>query len=121
MGNKLFLYKSTDSKGNNADMLAFKCIGCGREHFIDPKRWTFNGDYEKPTLAPSILVTWSHPKGYSNDNPAPKGWDGEMVKEVCHSFVREGKIQFLGDCTHELKNQTIDLPDINLEDWKWYR
>jgi len=29
----------------------------------------------------------------------------------CHSFVVEGKIQFLGDSFHKLANQTVDLPD----------
>lgn len=32
---------------------------------------------------------------------------------VCHSFVRDGRIQFLSDCTHKLANQTVDLPDID--------
>ena len=27
----------------------------------------------------------------------------------CHSFVRLGMIQFLSDCTHEFKNQTLPL------------
>jgi hypothetical protein len=30
--------------------------------------------------------------------------------KVCHSFVTDGRIQFLGDCTHALANQTFDLP-----------
>ena len=30
----------------------------------------------------------------------------------CHSFVREGRIEFLGDCTHAMVGQTVDLPDI---------
>jgi len=33
----------------------------------------------------------------------------------CHSFVRDGRIEFLSDCTHALKGQTVDLPD--LPDW----
>lgn len=40
--------------------------------------------------------------------------DGEFpydTKNVCHSFIKDGKIQFLGDCTHALANQTVDLPD----------
>lgn len=28
---------------------------------------------------------------------------------VCHSFVRDGKIEFLGDCTHEFAGKTVDL------------
>jgi hypothetical protein len=30
---------------------------------------------------------------------------------VCHSFVTDGRIQFLEDCTHELAGQTVDLPE----------
>jgi len=32
--------------------------------------------------------------------------------QVCHSFVTDGRIQFLGDCTHNLAGQTVDLPEI---------
>ena len=28
----------------------------------------------------------------------------------CHSFVRDGGIQFLTDCEHGLAGQTVDLP-----------
>ena len=44
---------------------------------------------------------------------------GEHVEPrpyVCHSFVREGKIEFLGDCTHALKGQTVDLNDVVEDD-----
>lgn len=53
-----------------------------------------------PTFEPSILVTcrWM-------------ASDSEMKDDVCHSFVRDGRIQFLGDCTHELAGKTVDLPD----------
>lgn len=37
----------------------------------------------------------------------PKEW----ADNVCHSFVRAGKIEFLGDCTHALAGQTVALPD----------
>lgn len=55
---------------------------------------------ERPTFSPSILVTlrWSE-----NDNT--------MKDDVCHSFVRDGQIQFLGDCTHKLANQTVPIAD----------
>lgn len=60
--------------------------------------WTFNGDLDQPTFAPSML--------YSSG-----GWKGEPLK-VCHSYVRNGRIEFLNDCTHGLKGQTVDLPQI---------
>jgi hypothetical protein len=33
----------------------------------------------------------------------------------CHSFVRGGMIEFLGDSTHDLAGQTVPVPD--LPDW----
>jgi hypothetical protein len=33
--------------------------------------------------------------------------DGQVV---CHSFVIDGRIQFLSDSTHVLAGQTVDLP-----------
>jgi len=29
---------------------------------------------------------------------------------ICHSFVTDGQIQFLGDCTHKLAGRTVPLP-----------
>lgn len=56
--------------------------------------WSWNHDTEKPTLSPSILTDM--------------GPDGPK----CHSFVKNGKIKFLADCGHDLKNQTVDLLDV---------
>lgn len=58
--------------------------------------WNWNGDTERPTLTPSILTTL----------PLPN------KTIVCHSYVTDGKIQFLGDCTHEFAGQTVDLLDV---------
>lgn len=67
---------------------------------------------EKPTFTPSYLSTMRHPKGYTNDNPAPLGYQGEYVDDVCHSYVTDGQVQFLSDCTHVLAGQTVPLPEI---------
>lgn len=96
----------------------FFCPGCGCYHGVWTDRekspcWQFNGDVERPTVSPSILVRYKHPKGYSNENPAPVGYCGEYVEEVCHSFIKEGRIQFLSDCTHKLTGQTVDLPEVD--------
>lgn len=95
--------------------LMFWCPGCDRPHRIQHgegsgERWGWNGDVDKPTFTPSVLTTYRHPKGYTNKNPAPMGWDGEFVTDVCHSFVTDGRIQFLSDCTHAFAGQTVDLP-----------
>lgn len=78
----------------------FQCPGCKTTHIIltseGSPRWGFNDDVDNPTVTPSILVR------------AGNDVDG---RTVCHSFVKNGSIQFLGDCTHELAGQTVPLPE----------
>lgn len=87
-----------------ADMLKFWCPACQDAHWVSvgPRsvwgaspRWSFNGDCEKPTINPSLLVTHKLP-------------DGERR---CHSFIRDGRIQYLSDCTHEMAGKTVEIPD----------
>jgi hypothetical protein len=73
------------------NLVKYFCPGCGEHHIVD-ERWQWNGDTEKPTLSPSV-VTHTKPR--------------------CHSFVRNGKIEYLGDCEHSLVGQTVDMVDIN--------
>lgn len=35
------------------------------------------------------------------------------VFSCCHSFVENGMIRYLDDCTHSLVGQTVELPDID--------
>ena len=77
---------------------AVKCPGCGDYHCFD-NRWSFNGNMEKPTFRDSMLST---------SGPAE-----DRKRNVCHSYVTDGQIKFLDDCTHALKGQTIDLLDID--------
>lgn len=70
------------------------CPGCNELHYL--KGWTFNEDFEHPTFSPSVVV--------------------HVTKdETCHSFVKNGNIEFLLDSTHNLKGQTVPVP--NLPDW----
>jgi hypothetical protein len=32
---------------------------------------------------------------------------------LCHTFVTDGQIQYLGDCTHALAGQTVDLQEMD--------
>ena len=89
--------------------LHFWCPGCGGVHGINVgegpgPRWGWNGNVNKPTFTPSIHVR----TGRAVD-PAFQPEPGDPP-EVCHSFVTDGRIQFLGDCTHALAGQTVDLP-----------
>jgi Family of unknown function (DUF6527) len=104
--------------------LSFMCPGCNTEHRIQygegaGPRWTYNGDAEHPTLHPSILVRTGHyAHGRANADECwctyykehPEDTDRQFKCYTCHSFVTQGRIQFLSDCTHELAGQTVDLP-----------
>lgn len=91
------------------DLVAFFCPGCRCAHQVrvspHPQAWQFNGNGDAPTFAPSVLVRWP-----ANPNATDefKEWRNERR---CHSFVREGRIEFLTDCTHALGGQTVELPD----------
>lgn len=67
--------------------------------------WTWNGSVDAPTVKPSILTKGS--RGYSDDEGKRT-----VIDEVCHSFINDGKVQFLNDCTHEFAGQTMDLLDV---------
>ncbi len=41
--------------------------------------------------------------------------DKDTPERRCHSFVKDGKIQYLKDCWHKLAGQTVDLPDFEEE------
>lgn len=100
--------------------VSFKCPGCGDKHSLPVgpgagSRWTFNGDIEKPTLTPSILVTSGHYcRSHTPPTPCWCSDDGAPFScYLCHSFVTDGQIQFLSDCTHTLAGQTVALPEIS--------
>ena len=92
----------------------FHCPGCDEEHVID-RTWQCDDDPEKPTISPSILV-YAHKMCVLDANGEPtKDEAGNLVTKDsfrCHSFVRAGRIEFLGDSTHPLAGQTVGLPDI---------
>ena len=100
----------------DSERIAFWCPGCERAHVIrigakPDQGWTFDGNIDAPAFAPSIKVTYRHPKGHSNENPAPIGYAGEYVEDICHSFVRKGMVEFCGDSTHTLAGKIVPLPD----------
>ncbi len=82
------------------DYYGFFCPGCLNTHAVSVNgrrnscnaTWGWNGSVDSPTFTPSINCV-----GY------------------CHSFVTDGKIQFLGDSTHKLAGQTVEIPDWDAE------
>lgn len=88
------------------------CPGCQGMHYINvgiPRRpnWDFDGNVESPTFNPSVRITYN---GHDADQVDDDGTRNPSA--CCHYFIKNGKIQFLSDCTHALQGQTIPLPKI---------
>ena len=84
--------------------LGWYCPGCGEAHLIPisgNKGWAWDGSLDRPTISPSVLVRWT------------KGSDHTPV--VCHSFVRAGVVDFLGDCTHAMAGQSVPMLPANAD------
>lgn len=75
-----------------ATQVVFFCPACNCAHGINGS-WTWNGDVNKPTISPSILA---------------------IGEKRCHSYVKDGMIQYLDDCEHDLKGQTVEIPEWSL-------
>ena len=87
--------------------LLWVCPGCGDTHACQVAgshtgraMWGWDRSLTEPTLTPSVLKV------------APG--------KRCHSFVKGGVVQFLGDCEHHLKGQSIRMLPENADPWaKW--
>lgn len=92
--------RQSDGSQNPWRTVYYKCPGCNdvhnvrvREHGALSPSWIYSGDATRPTFEPSVNYT----------------------SRVCHHYVRGGRIEFLGDCTHAMKGTTVDLP--TLAEW----
>lgn len=101
--------RDVDNHGVHYQALMFVCPGCAEVagggsglHMLPVNTsehspsWTFDGDLDAPTLAPSIKTTWGD-------------------KTLCHCYLRAGVFQFLKDSTHSFAGQNVPMPD--LLDW----
>jgi hypothetical protein len=111
------IVRQVDDHGHIYQAILVWCPGCestaedghkqGGLHMLpvsgdsaDRPIWTWNNDLELVTLDPSILT---------------KHGGDEFPEFVCHSFLRNGVWEFLGDCTHSLAGQHV--PMVPLPDW----
>lgn len=88
--------------GGTGRRIVHWCPGCETEHVfcIEGKQtngasWTWDGNLIKPTFNPSMNIKYGNP-----------------VIEVCHYFLKAGRIQFLPDSTHKLSGCIVDLPSL---------
>lgn len=90
---------------NTKGVYLFWCPGCKEAHQVWTDKadgvepWGYNGNVDNPTVSPSVKVTMP--------NRTTMG-----VDDICHSFIRNGKIEFLSDCTHNLAGKTVELPEL---------
>lgn len=97
--------RQIDDHGNVYQALVFWCPGC--EELIDSglhclpvnspnktPQWMWDGNIEAPTLSPSIL---SH---FNNR------------QLICHSFLRSGVFEYLGDCSHSMVGKHVPMSDL---------
>lgn len=96
----------------------FWCPGCNEAHAVRVRddgqnvggAWGFNGNYDKPTFSPSVLVRGVERLTEAEYDRVRAGEKVDKPQTVCHSFVRDGQIQFLGDCTHSMAGKTVPIP-----------
>lgn len=92
----------------------FFCPGCKENHVVGTG-WGFNGNHDRPTFTPSINVTGTK-LAVSDEETMSLVRQGvknlPKAETVCHSFITDGEIQYLNDCTHELAGQTVELPEL---------
>lgn len=105
----------TKADGGYHGELGFMCPGCKCMHFIndnlteipglsDNHIWTFNGNFDKPTIRASVLQ-WRYDYNQKTENY-------DIMIDRCHSFITDGKIEFLSDSMHALAGQTVEMEDI---------
>lgn len=88
----------------DGNRLYFECPGCGELHapFVTGDRkahpvWNWNSLTDRPTLHPSVRVTWK--------------FGSAKEPRICHFHVVDGYIQFLGDSTHKLSGKTVQMTE----------
>lgn len=84
------------------NMLVYACPACGSHHAIAVQPgpqpgpvWEWNGSLETPTCSPSVRHRWP-------------GADGREFQ--CHYFIKEGRLHYCTDSTHELAGKTLEIP-----------
>lgn len=94
--------------GNEPGRLLFRCPACAATSRFFPSghavndSWAFNGDMDRPTLSPSVKCKTVHPE--------------TGAAYICHFFVRDGQIEYCGDCTHAMAGKTVPMLDMEAGD-----
>lgn len=106
MGGMIVVQKCERADGVVGFDLLFWCPACRCTHGVSTRGpgpvWTFNGDYERPTFAPSLKMEIVAPK---------TAMEPEKLLSCCHLVVTCGRISYEGDCTHGMAGRVIDMEE----------
>jgi hypothetical protein len=88
--------KVEESRNQEGELVGYLVTspGSGATVCFYKDKWYFNGDFDKPTFRPSMLI-------YPNNL---HGRD--------HFFVTDGRIEYLSDSDHALSGKTVDMIDV---------
>ena len=76
------------------DKYLFYCPGCNCYHWFTVPKWTWNGNFEKPTVSPSIITSPHDPR----------------IK--CHLQIICGELKYFTDSRHYLSGISISMVDL---------
>lgn len=91
--------RCTDNNGTDRGWMVF-CPACQCGHRFD-LRWRFDGNMERPTFHPSLLI-----EGYVTNA------QGKDVPIRCHSFVQDGHFHYCHDSTHNMRDKVVPIGDM---------
>ena len=82
------------------------CPACDGHHMFWTPKWAFNGDTSAPTVTPSLSMSWP--------TPDPENY-AKNVNNVCHLFLKNGRIEYCRDSTHAYAGKTVNM--VQIKDW----
>lgn len=96
-----------------SDGYAHWCPGCLEMHVL-PDTWKFNGNLLTPSFTPSLKHEGIKRVFVGGE------WTGEWLRDalgntipyICHYVLTDGVLDFQNDCTHNLNNKSVSLPDL---------
>lgn len=80
------------------EYIYYWCPGCKHAHSVPTQRWSWNKSVESPTLSPSV-------RHFIKPQNGPE-------ETLCHYFLRDGILDYCGDCLHEFSGQRVPLQEI---------
>lgn len=87
--------------------LFYWCEACGWSHSVPvnakggnvKNSWNMKGTEECPTLSPSVRHYYTHP-------------ETKQMITICHYHIKNGNIEYCGDCPHKFAGKTVPLKPI---------